>query len=95
VATLFTCREVGQTWSFRGTKSRNKVTVGEPAVGSLLNDCFQVVVPALPRVVELLPESTNTLCTVQSFRYLCLPSCSQQESGQECRDIDKPLFKSI
>jgi hypothetical protein len=30
-------REVGQTWSFRGSKSRNKVTVGEPAVGSLLN----------------------------------------------------------
>ena len=29
------CREAGQTWSFRGSKSRNKVTVGEPAVGSL------------------------------------------------------------
>ena len=28
--------EVGQTWSFRGSTSRNKVTVGEPAVGSLL-----------------------------------------------------------
>lgn len=27
--------EAGQTWSFRGSKSRNKVTVGEPAVGSL------------------------------------------------------------
>ena len=32
------CREVGQTWSFRGSKSRNKVTVGEPAVGSLLEE---------------------------------------------------------
>ena len=32
----FKCvREAGQTWSFRGSKSRNKVTVGEPAVGSL------------------------------------------------------------
>lgn len=27
--------EFGQTWSFRGTKSRNKVSVGEPAEGSL------------------------------------------------------------
>ena len=28
-------REVVQTWSFRGSKSRNKVSVGEPAEGSL------------------------------------------------------------
>jgi hypothetical protein len=28
-------REAGQTWSFRGSKSRNKVSVGEPAEGSL------------------------------------------------------------
>ena len=28
--------ETGQTWSFRGSKSRNKVSVGEPAEGSLL-----------------------------------------------------------
>ena len=28
-------REVDQTWSFRGSKSRNKVSVGEPAEGSL------------------------------------------------------------
>ena len=27
--------ELGQTWSFRGSKSRNKVSVGEPAEGSL------------------------------------------------------------
>ena len=26
-----------QTWSFRGSKSRNKVSVGEPAEGSLVN----------------------------------------------------------
>ena len=30
-------REAGQTWSFRGSKSRNKVSVGEPAEGSLTN----------------------------------------------------------
>ena len=29
--------ETGQTWSFRGSKSRNKVSVGEPAEGSLQN----------------------------------------------------------
>ena len=29
--------EVCQTWSFRGSKSRNKVSVGEPAEGSLLS----------------------------------------------------------
>ncbi len=29
--------EAGQTWSFRGSKSRNKVSVGEPAEGSLTN----------------------------------------------------------
>ena len=27
-------QKVGQTWSFRGSKSRNKVSVGEPAEGS-------------------------------------------------------------
>ena len=31
------CWEVDQTWSFRGSKSRNKVSVGEPAEGSLTN----------------------------------------------------------
>ena len=29
------CRERDQAWSFRGSKSRNKVSVGEPAEGSL------------------------------------------------------------
>ena len=28
--------ELAQTWSFRGSKSRNKVSVGEPAEGSLV-----------------------------------------------------------
>ena len=31
-------RELVQTWSFRGSKSRNKVSVGEPAEGSFTND---------------------------------------------------------
>ena len=33
--------EVVQTWSFRGSKSRNKVSVGEPAEGSLTNSTKQ------------------------------------------------------
>jgi hypothetical protein len=37
-ATQVTRMKVGRTWSFRGSKSRNKVTVGEPAVGSLLTE---------------------------------------------------------
>ena len=32
---LYRLGEVVQTWSFRGSKSRNKVSVGEPAEGSL------------------------------------------------------------
>ena len=35
MATTTQSREAGQTWSFRGSKSRNKVSVGEPAEGSL------------------------------------------------------------
>ncbi len=43
MATLTQGRKVVQTWSFRGSKSRNKVSVGEPAEGSLKN---------LPRPLE-------------------------------------------
>jgi hypothetical protein len=39
VATLIQGRKVVQTWSFRGSKSRNKVSVGEPAEGSLQSSC--------------------------------------------------------
>ena len=40
LATEFNRWKVGQTWSFRGSKSRNKVSVGEPAEGSLKNITF-------------------------------------------------------
>jgi hypothetical protein len=63
VATPFYCREAGQTWSFRGTKSRNKVTVGEPAVGSLQNDC-QVVGFLRKRSSLILGTLTTVHCTV-------------------------------
>ena len=38
---FFRCWKVGQTWSFRGSKSRNKVSVGEPAEGSLMKSSFR------------------------------------------------------
>jgi hypothetical protein len=51
VATPTHGREAGQTWSFRGSKSRNKVTVGEPAVGSLPKSIrARLTCPALPAV---------------------------------------------
>lgn len=31
-----------QTWSFRGSKSRNKVSVGEPAEGSFIRNNFSL-----------------------------------------------------
>ena len=37
LATVLYWFEVLQTWSFRGSKSRNKVSVGEPAEGSLIH----------------------------------------------------------
>ena len=37
------CREVAQTNLFRGSKSRNKVSVGEPAEGSLPNDSKVII----------------------------------------------------
>ena len=39
------CWEAGQTWSFRGSKSCNKVSVGEPAEGSLASCVEKGLVP--------------------------------------------------
>ena len=63
-ATVAGCRKLRQTWSFRGSKSRNKVSVGEPAEGSLVN-CLGFEIRTLHNVP--LPQSTiypQTLCTV-------------------------------
>src|SRR6201999_536420 len=49
-------REAGQTWSFRGSKSRNKVSVGEPAEGSLTHLLGGVLgAPAPAPAVEQAP----------------------------------------
>lgn len=51
LATEFDRWKVGQTWSFRGSKSRNKVSVGEPAEGSLKNETsFEGLLIILPFV---------------------------------------------
>lgn len=52
-ATAFPRRKVRQTWSFRGSKSRNKVSVGEPAEGSLLR-AYGLITPANPPILCLL-----------------------------------------
>ena len=51
--------KTGQTWSFRGSKSRNKVSVGEPAEGSLQNMTVAAAEPdasRLPQLLEPTPE---------------------------------------
>ena len=50
LATEFDRWKVGQTWSFRGSKSRNKVSVGEPAEGSLKNGTLRSSLIILPFV---------------------------------------------
>ena len=45
LATATQSRKVDQTWSFRGSKSRNKVSVGEPAEGSLASEALWVNLP--------------------------------------------------
>ena len=47
-------REAGQIWSFRGSKSRNKVTVGEPAVGSLPMHPPASPLPLAPTTIPVL-----------------------------------------
>ena len=49
-------REAGQTWSFRGSKSRNKVSVGEPAEGSFVNDLHGLQ-PFHPRGLGVVPSA--------------------------------------
>ena len=46
MATSTQSRKVSQTWSFRGSKSRNKVSVGEPAEGSLESSTPKGVPPS-------------------------------------------------
>ena len=74
-----------QTWASRGSKSRNKVSVGEPAEGSLTVDFLLVrnvyckpwdktlgawpVCLALLRSVEWCRNSSSSLCSPVAFAY--------------------------
>jgi hypothetical protein len=79
VATPSTCREVGQTWSFRGTKSRNKVTVGEPAVGSLL-------ILGAKLIPQGVLSTESTFCALLlSFGLLLIELVTSESLTEGCR----------
>ncbi len=56
---------VDQTWSFRGSKSRNKVSVGEPAEGSLPNCQHELL---------LVPKPGACAPSVHTSTHTCAPS---------------------
>ena len=70
MATPTQSRKVVQTWSFRGSKSRNKVSVGEPAEGSLLRcngalfSCCNVESVLASEVCARFTCSSNLVITV-------------------------------
>ena len=64
MATLTPGRKVVQTWSFRGSKSRNKVSVGEPAEGSLLNLTAEGVAGRNLACAPLGYPNSQPLCTL-------------------------------
>ena len=81
-------RKVVQTWSFRGSKSRNKVSVGEPAEGSLMssglylgpisNPCISYLV-ALAGRLNRPPEGVGPLVSArrsQQTLYLSMSDLS-------------------
>lgn len=71
--------ELPQIVSFRGSKSRNKVSVGEPADGSLHFEISRgwVFTPFL-----------WILCIVVIFRYLFWDRRSEMDGGFEEQDVD-------
>ena len=63
-------REDDQTWSFRGSKSRNKVSVGEPAEGSLtlpFGEAGRPKTNSLQREFIFVVGGQYTLITVLSY----------------------------
>ena len=62
-----------QTLSFRGRRSRNKVSVGEPAEGSLtfkINVCFRTYRGVLGRGRDSVKHLTKVWCGISSFQFL-------------------------
>ena len=75
-ATVAGSRKLRQTWSFRGSKSRNKVSVGEPAEGSLV----KIQGPAIQTYNKCVSGGSHPL-------YIHKPVCtvlrSKKEEGRE------------
>ena len=66
----FDCRELAQTRSFRGSKSRNKVSVGEPAEGSL------PISHTLLCVLKTTVNSSFVACGGSSLGLKCTLKCA-------------------
>ena len=74
-ATVAGSRKLRQTWSFRGSKSRNKVTVGEPAEGSLV----KIQGPAIQTYNKCVSGGSHPL-------YIHKPVCTVLRSKKEGRE---------
>ena len=91
------CWKVVQTWSFRGSKSRNKVSVGEPAEGSLM-DCFVCIVNShshyttkrsYPMIICL-----NANCPL-SQSLLSTPCAWERERERETNGLTSECFNTV
>ena len=71
-ATVAGRRKLMQTWSFRGSKSRNKVSVGEPAEGSLV----KIQGPAIQTYNKCVSGGSHPL-------YIHKPVCTVLRSKKE------------
>lgn len=71
-ATVAGSRKLRQTWSFRGSKSRNKVSVGEPAEGSLV----KIQGPAIQTYNKCVSGGSHPL-------YIHKPVCTVLRSKKE------------
>lgn len=65
-------REDSQTWRFRGSKSRNKVTVGEPAVGSL-TICDELVAKSFDNPLVSVAAMITIVAVTVKGALACLP----------------------
>ncbi len=72
MATLTQGRKVVQTRSFRGSKSRNKVSVGEPAEGSLRKEESPTVAAGSPAVRRSRPPSRGVPPTLVYYTFVAL-----------------------
>ena len=94
VSRALTLSQVGRTWSFRGSKSRNKVSVGEPAEGSLQDSLRREPGKPLARAKGVCargresPDTARLCLSVgkwikqKTFNNGSLGSCNDEERSQ-------------